>query len=69
MPLNCDCYAGCWKEHSNSWPKIMHTESILNELYFRCVKILPRGTYVLVKNELRLEKLELFNKIGLWECN
>lgn len=29
MPLSCDCYGGCWGDHSKNWPDIAYTEERL----------------------------------------
>ncbi len=26
MPLSCDCYGGCWGDHSKNWPDMAYTE-------------------------------------------
>lgn len=27
MPLGCDCYPGCWHDHSKNWPDLIFTEA------------------------------------------
>jgi hypothetical protein len=71
MPLSCDCYGGCWGDHSASWPRLsFNTEAVASEAARRChqvadsydQKLLGRieyGTYVLVGKELRFETEEV----------
>jgi hypothetical protein len=58
MPLSCDCYGGCWGDHSEGWPAITGRDrEILNQAYRACWEQFgfSRGTFVLVGTELRLE--------------
>ena len=35
MPLGCDCYGGCWGDHSKNWPDINWTHERLEYLNSR----------------------------------
>lgn len=57
MPLSCDCYGGCWAEHSKGWPRVtLPDPARLDALYRDCWETLkiPHGSYVLVASELEL---------------
>lgn len=60
MPLNCDCYPGCWGDHSEGWSEIADPQ---DKFRIRAVKSLPYGTYVTVKGKLRVETQELLERI------
>ncbi len=45
MPLGCDCYAGCWRDHSKHWPDIHWTHERLKYLRNRSDLY---GSYVVV---------------------
>ena len=56
MPLSCDCYSGCWAEHSKTWKKVLHRSEAEAQAMFRgCVQVLRYGTYVRYGLEVRLE--------------
>ncbi len=60
-PLSCDCYGGCWGDHSVAWSKITIADSSKRQIAFRaCWETLkiPHGSYVLAGNELRLQTKE-----------
>ena len=62
MPLNCDCYDGCWGDHSENWPRVivptgafillkgkpgtLQRQTVSEALFAAAVKLLPHGTYV-----------------------
>lgn len=64
MPLNCDCYPGCWGDHSVSWPKIIfRTEDGVRRAFLRCRDEFPYGTYVRCGLEVRVEGAELLREL------
>jgi len=68
MPLNCDCYPGCWGKHSKNWPFIeFETEEEGRRLYVACSKerIVPYGGYVIdiERCQFRVETEELRQKL------
>lgn len=60
MPLDCDCYGGCWAAHSESWPRIS-AEAMAH--YTLAQKVLPHGTYVFMADHLRVETAELVEEL------
>ncbi len=56
MPLNCDCYGGCWGDHSKDWPSLTDINKSFRKL---ALQVLPAGTYVTIDNRLRVETPEL----------
>ncbi len=56
MPLSCDCYGGCWGDHSKDWPSITDKDKSLRKL---AIQVLPYGTYVIMDNRLRIETVAL----------
>jgi NTP pyrophosphatase (non-canonical NTP hydrolase) len=66
MPLNCDCYGGCWGDHSKGWPTIFFlTKDEATRVFTACWKVLgiPHGSYVLDGRDLRLETEEYATKV------
>lgn len=56
MPLNCDCYGGCWGDHSKNWPFIRFPNSNeANKAFRLCHKNIPYGTYVIMGIDIRFE--------------
>lgn len=56
MPLSCDCYPGCWGQHSLTWAKVVNSSEGQAQSMFRsCVKVLRYGTYVRFGLEVRFE--------------
>lgn len=47
MPLACDCYGGCWGDHSEGWPEVPFTDAA----WKRAVEQLPYGSYVRVRDD------------------
>ena len=62
MPLNCDCYGGCWGDHSEDWPSTPDESESMRKL---AVLTLPYGTYVTVDGYLRVETQELLNQLKI----
>lgn len=65
-PLSCDCYDGCWGDHSKDWPEVaIADEARLAEAHRACWKELhiPRGSYVAVRGALRLQTEEYKQKV------
>ena len=61
MPLNCDCYAGCWGDHSEGWPEIQDTD---DKYRAAAIGLLPYGTYVTMPgNVLRVQGADLVAKL------
>lgn len=47
MPLNCDCYPGCWGDHSELWPEIICADKDrAREVRKRIMSLVPYGSYV-----------------------
>lgn len=53
MPLNCDCYAGCWAKHSERWARYFPND--IDKAYGVCTEKLEYGTYVRMPDHIRLE--------------
>lgn len=43
MPLNCDCYGGCWGDHSKNWPDMHWT---LERVKYLATRADLYGSYV-----------------------
>lgn len=60
MPLNCDCFPGCWGRHSEGWPSIsFQTEAeqkVARNWIIDKSNGIPYGSYVVVGNSIRFEK-------------
>ena len=52
MPLSCDCYGGCWGDHSKGWPSVPQPRD--PHAVARKAGV-PHGSYVIVEQGLRLE--------------
>lgn len=75
MPLSCDCYGGCWGDHSQQWPRVAGTPTPVEQTkhqtvsaeamaYYRLAqKVLPYGTYVFMSDHLRVETNELMRTL------
>lgn len=75
-PLSCDCYGGCWGDHSETWPRLEFlTKEGANEAYRLChqskkmgdnlpasERCVPYGSYVLSGAQLRFQTTELRDK-------
>lgn len=55
MPLNCDCYPGCWGDHSKDWPLIPLDERNASQLRADVGRLVPYGSYVEVEGGIRIE--------------
>lgn len=53
MPLKCDCYPGCWFEHSTNWPAL--GAASMAGLARIAAQKLAHGTYVVSEDYLRVE--------------
>jgi hypothetical protein len=63
MPLNCNCYEGCWGDHAikKGWKSIGSTKEDIDHIYRLAVKMLPYGTYVRTSpNQLYVETNDHF---------
>jgi len=83
MPLNCDCYPGCWGDHvlERNWFSYTGTKRVCDSLYRISVSILPRGTYVVrvasriegntavPVNMIFFENHDLFEKVWQYYAN
>lgn len=71
MPLNCDCYGGCWGAHSKNWPSILipkkmiagsesrYPESgLMQRLLQKLSEPIPYGSYVIADGDFRFETTE-----------
>jgi NTP pyrophosphatase (non-canonical NTP hydrolase) len=67
VPLSCDCYPGCWGNHSTGWPSVFIEDSKkLDAAYWACWKQLniPHGSYVRMSTwELRLQTEEYKKRV------
>ena len=52
MPLSCDCYPGCWAEHSKLWERIYEDPEVTRQ---ECMRRIPHGTYVKMPDHVRVE--------------
>lgn len=52
MPLSCDCYAGCWGDHSKGWPSVPQPRD--PHKLARDAGV-PYGSYVIAEQSLRVE--------------
>ena len=56
MPLSCDCYPGCWREHSEDWMLIEFTAGVDKSVTRKAVRlVVPYGSYVEVEEGIRVE--------------
>ncbi len=60
-PLSCDCYDGCWGEHSEGWERI-GSEETARQWWKLAQRSLPYGTYVLGRR-LRVQTSDLKLKL------
>jgi NTP pyrophosphatase (non-canonical NTP hydrolase) len=67
-PLGCDCYPGCWGDHSENWPRV-GISSTADECYKAMVNILPYGTYVRIADHVRVLHLKLIENHNLCNCH
>lgn len=51
IALSCDCYPGCWGDHSEDWPQVDDPDGAL---YAKARATLSRGEYVKVGGTLRV---------------
>lgn len=64
MPLNCDCYGGCWGDHSKDWPLVAFTNDYrTNPMPAWARKALldsgiPYGSFVITNHGIRVERAE-----------
>ncbi len=78
MPLNCDCYDGCWGDHSIDWPSIEIPEQLIEKkrqekFYHYPIQAVvkdiieaaqvPYGSAVTIDNILRLETEQMLEKV------
>lgn len=61
MPLRCDCYGGCWGDHSKEWPRVEFDEAIMIWLAKQPSHIssLYYGSYVVADGYIRFETNKL----------
>lgn len=76
-PLGCDCYGGCWGDHSKDWPSIaipvplIELAALSNAYYPTHVAAMrlvneagiPYGSYVISKDRLRVETEEQYDLV------
>ncbi len=57
MPLSCDCYPGCWCDHSKDWPFVPFDGTPLDarDTQVAVQAVVPYGSYVEVKDGIRIE--------------
>ncbi len=55
MPLSCDCYPGCWGDHSKDWPLIPFADHDKADVRAAVKGAVPYGSYVEVKEGIRVE--------------
>lgn len=58
MPLSCDCYGGCWGDHSAGWPLIENRSMDPEELREIVRSVIPYGSYVMMPEGMRVERPE-----------
>lgn len=63
MPLNCDCYGGCWADHSKDWPRLGDAPWIAETFFAVARQHLPYGTYVCMGDHIRLETEEIKERL------
>lgn len=77
MPLSCDCYGGCWGTHSTDWPSVPIPQRMLDKAAAAGSQYpsstianpilrqlnLPYGTYVVVKDAIRVEREEYLQPV------
>lgn len=66
MPLSCDCYGGCWGDHSKDWPSVvippgMETAAAMQLTH----SIVPYGSYVLMGTTVRTETGEYHERLRM----
>lgn len=55
MPLSCDCYPGCWGDHSRDWPLVPFNGAPKSDTRVVVRAVVPRGSYVEVGEGIRIE--------------
>jgi len=60
MPLSCDCYPGCWGEHSKHWPSVLLPEGMTQRQIGDAG--IPYGSFVTTRQTIRFETMELLTK-------
>jgi len=66
MPLECDCYDGCWGNHSKDWPEVDYsgTQRRPSQVEGFVHGAVPYGSYVFVANfTVRIETEDLAAKV------
>ena len=63
MPLKCDCYPGCWAEHSENWSRLGDAPWIAETFFVVARRHLPYGTYVCMGDHIRLETEEIKERL------
>jgi hypothetical protein len=68
VPLSCDCYPGCWGDHSKDWPLVTlnpFTAEAASQLRGDVRHFVPYGSYVEVKEGIRVEPAHFaeFNRL------
>ena len=62
MTLSCDCYAGCWGDHSEGWPEIHDPDGVYRRA---AIGLLDYGTYVTMPgNVLRIQDSDLVDRLA-----
>lgn len=56
--LGCDCYPGCWADHSESWPRFGNSKTT------HAQEKLPYGSYVIMDDHIRVhpKAAAMFNR-------
>ena len=53
--LGCDCYGGCWGDHSSEWPMVLVPtvvgKALAHEVWARPDPIIPYGSHVIMGKE------------------
>lgn len=57
-PLKCDCYAGCWADHSEGWPEVHSGWRAY------CVENFGHGTFVVMKDCIRVNHSSLVDHVN-----
>lgn len=55
MPLSCDCYPGCWGDHSKGWPLVPFKGAPKSDTRVVVRSVIPHGSYVEVDDGIRIE--------------
>jgi hypothetical protein len=66
MSLDCDCYPGCWGDHSNGWPSTkehVNAKATFLNMASNVRRYIQYGDYVRADGELRLESAEAMKKL------